>query len=479
MAFRIFLDQTVIRIIDETGKNPPIQYNPAEVKYYIKPGGKFVFYDGIEQQNFNNQGYQDFANRDGKLFASEALFIEYLNSFINTTGGTSVSPQTINYDEITENDVDWEASDFTGWVGNPRDLFREVSNGGIYNDSTDSPKSFRIVFKRTKQITVFGIGANTGSFSNPSAILEGSGGFVRGIFDASDDPRPKTSLVYKKEQLEFNALTVLFTTTDRVDVTNIFLKNGQSSRLTDYVNKWGVNPDVDAGQIEDIWDIGGPYTYTTTPQPYYISSSNANDTQEIEVDLLLYDNGFYRQYTALVQLQGQTKVLIPTPNNLDCVASNRAFNNSGTPLVQATPLLGQVYIYEDTAIVAGVPSDLSKVRSSIRVGVEQTQQAVYTVPHFLEDGRQILWAEVIKWRCSLAKKQDSAAVASLICAEPFKMARTRDADAVTDAVPAVGEFGRDTPLVLPPGSDMSVRVAQVTANDSSFGAKFLINLVAF
>ena len=93
MAFRIFLDQTVVRIIDEDGRNEPIQYNPGQVKYYVRKNRKFVFFDGIEQQDFNNHGYEDFRDRFGNSFASEADFIEYLNGFINLAkSGTADNP---------------------------------------------------------------------------------------------------------------------------------------------------------------------------------------------------------------------------------------------------------------------------------------------------------------------------------------------------------------------------------------------------
>jgi hypothetical protein len=92
MAFKIFQDKTVIRIIDTSGKNEPIQYNPSQVKYYPKDG-KFIFFDGIEQQDFNNHGYQDFTDRLGNPFASEEAFIDYLNGFINRVStGTQSSP---------------------------------------------------------------------------------------------------------------------------------------------------------------------------------------------------------------------------------------------------------------------------------------------------------------------------------------------------------------------------------------------------
>ena len=144
MAFRIFLDQTVIRIIDETGKNEPIQYNPGQVKYYIK-AGKFIFYDGIEQQDFNNHGYQDFADRFGTGFSSEDEFVRYLNGFINLSASGSlqnpgsvtdvdkagrVSRNSIFGDKITANRVPQLAVQFQYPLASGDVRTPELGNGG-------------------------------------------------------------------------------------------------------------------------------------------------------------------------------------------------------------------------------------------------------------------------------------------------------------------------------------------------------------
>lgn len=54
-----------------------------------------------------------------------------------------------------------------------------------------------------------------------------------------------------------------------------------SARLTDKVisfQKFGSNPDVDTATEEDVWDVGGDYTYIDTPSVITIVSTSADDT---------------------------------------------------------------------------------------------------------------------------------------------------------------------------------------------------------
>jgi len=80
-------------------------------------------------------------------------------------------------------------------------------------------------------------------------------------------------------------------------------------------------------------------------------------------------DGDYKEFTQTVTLNGQTRVAL-TPG----LRFNRAFNANGTPT------LGNVYIYENTAIVAGVPTNVSLVRGYISINGQQTLQGMYTVP---------------------------------------------------------------------------------------------------
>lgn len=80
------------------------------------------------------------------------LIALYLGQTIDLAADT-ISPFPVNNDEVTINDVDWDASDFPPeWEGNPRDLLGNVNNGGLVNSSTDNPKYFILRLKRTKEL---------------------------------------------------------------------------------------------------------------------------------------------------------------------------------------------------------------------------------------------------------------------------------------------------------------------------------------
>jgi hypothetical protein len=122
----------------------------------------------------------------------------------------------------------------------------------------------------------------------------------------------------------------------------------------------------------DVWEYGittgaEEYTFSTTAAIDTISSSNAADNELLYVEGLDID---YKTVIQTINLNGQNKVTLATP----LFRFNRAFNANGTNF------LGSVYIYEDTAIVAGSPTDVTKVRGFISANGQQTLQGVYTVP---------------------------------------------------------------------------------------------------
>jgi len=49
-----------------------------------------------------------------------------------------------------------------------------------------------------------------------------------------------------------------------------------------HVNKFGRNPDIDAGVAEDLWSEGGTYVYMTTAKVLDVFSSDANDVGNVD-----------------------------------------------------------------------------------------------------------------------------------------------------------------------------------------------------
>lgn len=413
---------------------------------------------------------------NGSYYSSLTELKTAAEPFINIEIGlasTPTAPIQTTLDVIYENDIDWDNSDFTGWTGDPRDLFGNVSNGGIYNESSDNPKSFILTLVRTRQATTFAIGTNVGNFSNLKATLLGSGSAERGILDLSDDDIKQTSQAYPEEELLFNAIKIEFHTSDRVDLTNIFFEHTQSSIDSYYNHKWGNNPDIDTGNKETIWDGQDEYIFTTTPQDYYLSSSSASDVGNKIVGELRgvrTDGSTIRQpYEVLTN--GQNKVLIPIDFVAD--ASNRARNKTEP----AKPLLGNLYVYEDTAIVGGVPVDLSKVRSIIPIGVESTRQAVESFPEYIETGQRVAYVKLYKWSATAIRNRSTSGLAELVVAEKGQTPIVIDNDGFSEDTKAGRSYGDRTPLIIQAGSDVYINISELSVNSVSMIGGFTTKLV--
>lgn len=136
--------------------------------------------------------------------------------------------------------------------------------------------------------------------------------------------------------------------------------------------KFGRNDDLDTGTRETIWNNGGDETYVTTNAIDTISSSSASDTQVLQVEYhTVTGTGASAQYTFGLQdvaLNGQSKVPLSVPG----ARTSRIRNNGDVPLV------GNVYVYEDTAISGGVPTDVTKIHAEVLAGDDQSFKAATT-----------------------------------------------------------------------------------------------------
>lgn len=131
------------------------------------------------------------------------------------------------------------------------------------------------------------------------------------------------------------------------------LEKGKSLRF------FGDNPDVGTVR-ETVWGVGGNETYVTTNVIDTVSSSNASDTQVIQIEgHTVSGSGTSQQFTSVIQtatLNGQNKVVLTTP----LARINRIEN------VSVTPLAGDVYGYEDDTLSGGVPTTATKIHIKIR-----------------------------------------------------------------------------------------------------------------
>jgi len=109
------------------------------------------------------------------------------------------------------------------------------------------------------------------------------------------------------------------------------------------VDKFGENPDIDTGSTpEDIWELGGEYTYDTDGTAPIVSliSDDAADTQDVMITGLDINGDEVDQ---TITLTGTTRVALTTP-----LWRCYRLQNEGTVNVA-----GQVYCYVGTG---GVPS---------------------------------------------------------------------------------------------------------------------------
>ena len=128
----------------------------------------------------------------------------------------------------------------------------------------------------------------------------------------------------------------------------------------------GANSEVGTS-YESLWDMGGNYMYPSVPMTLYLSSSNASDTQEYELEGLSAEGD---AQTLSKQAEGRDKVEVPgTWLRLFAVCNNGSTDNAGT-----------VYVYEDDTVVTGVPQTMAKIRAGIMPGNNHTLMCLATIP---------------------------------------------------------------------------------------------------
>ena len=136
--------------------------------------------------------------------------------------------------------------------------------------------------------------------------------------------------------------------------------------------KFGKSAPLDANTIETVWSYGGHETYVNDNLIDSIVSSNVADNEEIYLECHTVEGtGTDQKFTFMTQtvsLNGQNRVPLPTP----VARVSRAYNNNGTELV------GAVYVYEETPLVAGVPQDSTKVHAHIPQGFQQSFKGATT-----------------------------------------------------------------------------------------------------
>jgi len=119
-------------------------------------------------------------------------------------------------------------------------------------------------------------------------------------------------------------------------------------------------------------NLGELQTYSTAADIDSISSSSISDTHDIIIEGL--DINYQPVAAQTVTLNGQNRVAIPIP----LFRVQRIYNAT------ATPTVGEIWVYVDTALTTGKPTDLTKIRKSIHltstVSNEISTSSSYTIP---------------------------------------------------------------------------------------------------
>ena len=222
-----------------------------------------------------------------------------------------------------------------------------------------------------------------------------------------------------------------------------------------FIHKFGDAPDFDtADGSVTIWDgandslLGGgamSYTYSTTADIDTISSSNAGDTVDVEIQGLDTNNALTVQ---TVTLTGQTDATLTT-------ALKRVFRMKN---VGSTDLVGQVYLRTNGSTqTSGVPDTANTVRAIINDGNNQTLMAIYTVPA----GKT---AYVRGWYAATAGANKSSNYMIELFARPSgQVFQIKHRSALEDSGTSQIQYTYDEPAKYSAGTDIEMKTSITAA----------------
>jgi hypothetical protein len=122
--------------------------------------------------------------------------------------------------------------------------------------------------------------------------------------------------------------------------------------------------------FETVQSHGGTETYQTSNTINTVSSTDAADTTLVAIEGLTIDgSGNFTSVSQTATLNGQNKVVLTTP----LARCTRAYNTNGNAWA------GNVYIYEDDTVTAGVPDTATKIHALALAVDQQTEKAATTI----------------------------------------------------------------------------------------------------
>jgi hypothetical protein len=214
------------------------------------------------------------------------------------------------------------------------------------------------------------------------------------------------------------------------------------------VQVFGKCPVLNAGlDMLDLWGLSQDLNYLTTNTANTISSSNAGDTQEVRIEGYTISGGEFTKVIQTVTLNGQNKVTLDTP-----LARCPFMENN-----DAVDFVGDIYLYEDTAIVSGVPSDLSKVQNAIIQDQNTALNHLYnrSTSSFLTTAKNeyFILTEIWGSGSRLANNHSDFRVQIRGAGGVFK---TKDERYVGRSTPPIVRY--DPYILVPPNSDVKITV---------------------
>ena len=131
-----------------------------------------------------------------------------------------------------------------------------------------------------------------------------------------------------------------------------------------FLYKFGANPSVGTTRAT-LWYTGQDqanetYVADNTNSIDTISSSSASDTEVVTIEGHTMSGGDKTFVVQTATLNGQNKVTLGTALNR-CTRVYHAGQST-------TDLVGEIYVYEDTTITSGKPTDTTKIHITVPAG---------------------------------------------------------------------------------------------------------------
>ena len=214
---------------------------------------------------------------------------------------------------------------------------------------------------------------------------------------------------------------------------------------------------IQAATPAELWDYGETeevYTYSVAADIDTISSSNAGDSMTLLITGLDAD---YNEVVQTKALNGQAKVVLDTP----IMRFHSAF------VTGSTEALGDIYVYVDGAITAGVPDVTTTVRGFIEIGAGQSLQVQFTIPAGFTGYFYNLERSIIKTAGAVATGSDWKAI--------FRLFGGIFITASTDSYMTSGTSNHQVtgapPNAFPEKTDFSI-IVDVSANGVGAAASY-------